>query len=149
MILVDTNVLARAIQRGHVHQQAALDALAFQRKQRHEILVVSPQVVMEFYATCTRTGNGLGMTAEEALAEVVRIKHEYPIFPETPTLFPEWEYLVVKYKPTNRRIFDARLVALMLVHRIPEILSFNDKDFAPYREIRAVNPFDLLGIPRR
>jgi predicted nucleic acid-binding protein len=82
------------------------------------------------------------------MVEVGRIKREYPVFPETPTVFPEWEYLVSKYRPKNRRIFDARLVALMLVHRIPEILSFNDKDFAQYSEIRVLNPFDVLGIPR-
>ena len=146
MILVDTNVLARAIQNGHAHQKPALDALAFKRRQQHDVLVVAPQVLMEFYAACTAP-NGLGLSADQALAEVGRIKQEYPLFPETPALFPEWEYLVAKYKPTNRRIFDVALVALMLVHDIPEILSFNDKDFARFSEVRAVNPFDLLGIP--
>lgn len=147
MILVDTNVLARSIERGNVQQQAAVESLRFLRMERQEQIVVVPQVLIELYAVSTRAENSLHLTPEEALREIASIKANVSVLPETPELFPRWEHLVAKYRPTNRRVFDVRLVASMLVHNIPQILSFNDQHFRAFTEIRVLNPFDLLGIP--
>ncbi len=148
MILIDTNVLARAVDRSHIHYQAAADAISRLASQRSEILVISPQVIMEFYAAATRDVNKLGITAEGAFSEIERFKQEYPVMPDQPEILAEWEKLVQKYRPANRRVFDTRHVAFMLVHHIPKILTFNDKDFVQYTEIQVLNPFDVLSIPR-
>jgi predicted nucleic acid-binding protein len=149
VILIDTNVLARSRQVGHIHYQAAVDAMVFERAQRQEVLVISPQTLVEFYATATRTlTNGLGLSPDQAMSEIETIQKDFPLFPESALIYPQWEMLVRKYKPTNRRVFDARHVAFMLVHRIPTILSFNDQDFIQYQEIQVLNPFDVLKIPR-
>jgi predicted nucleic acid-binding protein len=123
--------------------------LVFERLERQEDLVVSPQVMMEFYAAATRTmSNGLGLTPDQALVEIGKIQADFPMLLETEDIYRHWELLVRKYKPTNRRVFDVRHVAFMLAHKIPAILSFNDQDFREYSEIQVFNPFDVLGLPR-
>ena len=148
MILVDTNILARTLQIGHVHQLPALDAMDLLRTQRNEVLVVSPQNLIELYAIGTRSANGLGFAPDRALEEIENIKRDSPLLPETPDLFPTWEQLVAKYKPVNRRVFDMRHAAFMVIHAIPSILTFNDSDFSSITEIQTLNPFTLLGVPR-
>ena len=146
MILVDTNLLLRSIETGHVHRQAAIDSVI--QLQQSEDLVVVPQILMEFYAAVTRGENSLHLSPDEAIAELAKIKTNFELYEETPHVFPTWEMLVAKYKLKNRHVFDLRIVANMLIHGIESILSFNDAHFAPFNEIRVLNPFDYLGIPR-
>ncbi len=148
MIFLDTNILARSIQTGHPHHQPAVDAVALLRARDRERFAVSPQVLVEFYAICTRTHNGLALPPQQALLEISRIKAVYPLLSDSPAIFPTLESLLAKYFPTNRRVFDARHVAVMLTHGLSKILTFNDADFTPFTEITAINPFDLLGLPR-
>ncbi len=148
MIFLDTNVLARTLQPSHIHHRAAVDSVILLRRSRAEVLVISPQVVAEFYAIATRGENGLKYSPEQALNQIEEIKKEYPVLPEHPAAFAHWERLIRRYRPINRQVFDARHVALMIVHRVPEILTFNDKDFEFYSEIKVLNPFDVLHLPR-
>ena len=142
-------MLARSRQIGHVHYQVAIDALIFERVEQKEVLVISPQVLIEFYAAATRTiSNSLGLTPDEAMAEVAKIQEDFPLLAESAVIYGNWETLVRKCKPTNRQVFDARHVAFMLAHQIPTILSFNDQDFSMYSEIQVLNPFDVLNVPR-
>ena len=59
-----------------------------------------------------------------------------------------WEGLVAKYAVQGKRAHDVRLVALMIQHRVPKLLTFNDADFRAVAEIQSLNPFDVLAIPR-
>lgn len=88
------------------------------------------------------------LSPDDAMARISKFKTDFAMFPEAPDIFPQWERLVSTYKPRSRVVFDLRLVAAMVVHGIPEILSFNDLDFTAFTEISAVNPFDLLGTSR-
>ena len=45
-----------------------------------------------------------------------------------------------RYDVRGRQVYDARLVAVMLVHNISQILTFNITDFKRYQEITAVHP---------
>ena len=54
----------------------------------------------------------------------------------------------MKYGVTGKSTHDARLAALMVERAIPKVLTFNDLHFARYTEISAINPFDVLGVPR-
>lgn len=53
---------------------------------------------------------------------------------------------MTKYSITNRPIFDAKLVATMIEHQVPRLLTFNGADFARFTEIEILNPFQVLGI---
>jgi predicted nucleic acid-binding protein len=52
------------------------------------------------------------------------------------------------YRVTLNSKRDNALVALMIQHQVPKILTFNDADFRRFAEIQADNPFDVLSLPR-
>ncbi len=140
-ILVDTNVLLRAAQLGHPHNQAAVNAVA-RLRQAEESLCLFPQNIYEFWVTGTRPidVNGLAWTVSQAEAEVTKLKSIYLFHEDVPAIFPAWERLVVKYQIVGKSAHDARLVAAMMVHKLSKILSFNHRDFQRYPEITAINP---------
>jgi predicted nucleic acid-binding protein len=152
MILVDTNVLLRIIQIGHPHQEPALEAVALLHAQDREQLAICPQTLYEMYAVCTRAADapqpGLGLTPAGAVAQLETAERQFAMVPEPSTIVSRWKELVVRFAVTGKSTHDARLVALMVEQRIPKLLTFNDAHFARYSEILAVNPFDVLGVPR-
>lgn len=48
--------------------------------------------------------------------------------------------MVVEHEISGIQVYDARLVAAMLVHSVKHILTFNDKDFSRYKGIKAAHP---------
>jgi predicted nucleic acid-binding protein len=152
MILVDANVLLRLIQIGHPHQQPALDAITRLRVREGEQFAVCPQVAYEMYAVCTRPvtapNPGLGLSSTAAMAQVDRALRQFPLTAESAGVFARWRELVVRYGVSGKSTHDARLAALMIEQQIPKLLTFNDAHFTRYAEIVAVNPFDVLGVPR-
>ena len=45
-------------------------------------------------------------------------------------VYQHWKRLIVERRVTGRRVFDARLVAVMLAHGGAQLLTFNAADFA-------------------
>lgn len=150
MILVDTNVLLRIVQPGHPHRQPAMDAIELLRTRDGEQFAVCPQCLYEMYVVCTRPvrANGLGMTPEHAHAEIVSTRGLFQVLPETAQVYPTWEGLIAKYPVTGKRAHDSRIVALMVDRGVANLLTYNDIDFQPFVEISALNPFDVLDLPR-
>ncbi len=150
MILVDTNVLLRMAQPGHPHRQPALEAIELLRVRDAENFIICPQSLYEMYVVCTRpvSANGLGMTPQRARTEISSTRAVFQVLPEAGQLYLTWEDLIAKYAITGKRAHDARLVAMMIEHHVPRILTFNDTDLKPFAEITALNPFDVLGIAR-
>jgi predicted nucleic acid-binding protein len=149
MILVDTNVLVKLIHAGNPHQQPARGAVALLHRQS-EILVACPQSLYEMYVVCTRpTANrGLGPTPIDAAARIEAARSQFPCEPELPSILDVWLALVKKHGVSGKQAHDARLAAYMTDHRIPAILTFNDKDFIRYSPLTVLHPCDVLGIPR-
>jgi hypothetical protein len=48
----------------------------------------------------------------------------------------------------GKRAHDARIVAVMIEHHVPRVLTFNDADLRQFVEIATLNPFDVVGTPR-
>lgn len=143
--LGDTNILLRFTnssdpQHGLVRQ--AIRALLL----RGETLYYTQQNRREFWNVCTRPRdrNGLGHSVPEAqqrLAEVDVVFHRLPDHPESG---PIWDRLVAQYSVTGAGVHDAQIVATMLAHGIPTILTLNDADFARYEaEIRIIRPASM------
>lgn len=84
--------------------------------------------------------NGLGRTPGEASAELAQLKAFFPLLPDVPGIYPEWERLVSAYAVQGVNVHDARLVAAMVAHGLTHILTFNTRDFARYGEISVVDP---------
>lgn len=72
----------------------------------------------------------------------------FRLLPETEQVYSTWEGLIAKYAISGKHAHDARLVAMLIEHHVPRILTFNDADFREFSEIVALNPFDVLGMPR-
>jgi predicted nucleic acid-binding protein len=70
-VLLDTNILLRLLQPHSLYAPIAERALNALRS-RNEALQITAQNIVEFWAVATRpvTENGLGMTVEQAMAEV-------------------------------------------------------------------------------
>jgi predicted nucleic acid-binding protein len=143
---VDTNVVLRSIEDGHVAQPVAKNGL-FALRDRGEILSVFPQNLIEFWAVATRpvTNNGLGLTVAQAEVEVISLKTLFVLLPESPDIFPEWEKIVLEYRVSGKQAHDARLVAAMRVHNLTHLLTFNTADFKRFSFITATSPRDILN----
>lgn len=143
-VLTDTNVFLRLLQPHHPHCQAAERALDVLRL-RNEILNVTSQNLVEVWAAATRPldENGLGLSAEQAAAELDQIKRLWVLLPEVP-LHGEWERLVKAYRVAGKNTHDARLVAAMHMHGIEKILTFNIRDFVRFEDITVIDPATVV-----
>jgi predicted nucleic acid-binding protein len=141
VILVDTNILLRRASPTDPDRPHAIAAVA-SLSAAGERLCIVPQTLYEFWATATRpqTSNGLGLTADECFRELVKIKAAFVFLPDHPTLYDQWESLVVASVCHGRISYDARMAAAMQTHGIKRILTFNGTDFARFPGIAIIDP---------
>lgn len=143
-ILADTNVLLRRTQPSHPSHRTAVDAVA-NLLAAGEPVYFTLQNISEFWNVLTRpiANNGLGFPAELALREVEKIERLLQVLPDSPAVYPEWKRLVSQHSILGSKVHDAKLVAIMNVHGLRRILTFNTTDFSRY-EIEAIHPSSLL-----
>ena len=137
---LDTNVLLRAAAPKSAHHATAVEAIKRLLGGGDE-LFLAPQVLVEFWSVATRPVevNGYGWPAQDAEAKVTELLRQFPLLPETPAVFPEWLRLVSRYKILGKQVHDARLVALLNIHSVPHLLTFNVGDFQAYGTL-AISP---------
>lgn len=143
-ILLDTNILLRIAQ-PHSAQAPIAERALSALHQRNESLHIASQNLVEFWAVATRpvAENGLGMTVEQAMGQLLALKRLFTLLPEAP-LQSEWEQLVTTYRVSGKNSHDARLVAAMMVHGTRGILTFNVQDFARYAGILVLDPRTIV-----
>jgi len=139
-VLVDTNVLLRRLEPRHPHHRDAVTS-ADRLIESGEPVHVAAQNIAEFWAAATRgtAQNGLGLDVAAAAAAVDRIEQVFALLPDDPKIYDGWRRLVVLHQIIGNRVYDARLVAVMLVHGIGRILTFNVADFVRFGVV-AVHP---------
>jgi predicted nucleic acid-binding protein len=144
-VLVDTNILLRRIQPDHAHHALAIDSVA-RLLAAGEQVYFTLQNVSEFWNVMTGpvAANGLGFPPAFALSEVGKIERVLALLPDSPAVYEEWKRLVATYAVTGAKVHDARLVAVMNVHGVRRILTFNTSDFARF-EIEALHPSAVLA----
>jgi hypothetical protein len=113
------------------------------RTDSHE-LRVTPQNFIEFWNACTRptNRNGFGLTPTQT-DQLLRIAERlFPLLPDSPATYLEWRRLVVNHSVSGVQVYDARLVAAMMIHHVTHILPLNTSDFDRYAPegIIAVDP---------
>jgi predicted nucleic acid-binding protein len=145
-VLLDTNLLLRMAEPKHPMRDIALQAAAALLGDKESLCLVS-QNLFEFWVVATRPAaqNGLGLSPAQAESELTTLKNQFTVHDDTPAIRPAWEGLVVKYQVVGKNAHDTRLVAAMIVHGIPRILTFNTTDFQRYQEITAISPADVLN----
>jgi predicted nucleic acid-binding protein len=140
-VFVDTNILLRAVQPNHPLHSIAVRAVSALLAQ-NEVLVLTPQIMAEFWNVATRPqlNNGLGLSTKDALSELVRLESFFTVLDESAAVYQAWKVLVEKQGVTGVQVHDARLVAAMHVYNVLRILTFNTGDFTRYKQIEIVYP---------
>lgn len=141
LYLVDSNVLLRWVKPDHGDYPAILSAVdAILR--RNGALCYTSQNIGEFWNTCTRPAdrNGYGLSPAETHIRANYLEARLRLLPDSLAVHQEWRQLLVTQNVSGVRVHDARLVAAMQVHGVKRILTFNEKDFARYLNIEAINP---------
>ena len=143
-VLVDTNILLRRIQPDHVHHALAIDSVA-RLIETGEQVHFTLQNISEFWNVMTRpiAVNGLGFSPAFALDEVTKIEKALTLLPDSPAAYEEWKRLVSIHAVSGAKMHDARLVAVMNVHGVRRILTFNASDFVRL-EIEALHPLAIV-----
>lgn len=141
MILLDTNLLLRyatAIDPSYRIVDAAITALTARGRVLHTV----PQNLYEFWVVATRPipVNGLGLSPDECVTAMTRIRRLFPLLPDQPTLLAEWESLVATHQCRGKLAHDARLVAAMRTHGMTELLTFNGADFRRFPGVTVLDP---------
>lgn len=140
--LVDTNLLLISVEPHRPMYGDTVNAISILGGAGIELFITSQNLV-EFWRSATRPveRNGLGLTIPEAEAEQQRLETLFPVLPDVPEIYPEWKRLVLEYSVMGVNVHDARLVAVMCVHGLTHILTFNTGDFTRYTAlITAVHP---------
>lgn len=143
--VIDTNVLLRVTDTSSAQQTAVLRAIASLKETGEELFVV-PQVLTEYWSVATRplSVNGFGWPVESVRGQIDKFLDLFPLLPETPAVFEEWLRQVTERKVVGKQVHDARLVALLKIHGITHLLTFNLTDFKDCG-IHAVSPDEILA----
>jgi predicted nucleic acid-binding protein len=145
--LADTNILLRLAEPHdpeYTIVRGAMDALVA----RGGYPCFAAQNMVEFWNVCTRplAKNGFGLSSAETDARAQIIEARFQFLPDTERVHAEWRRLVVQYSVSGAQVHDARLVAAMIVHGVTNLLTLNDRDFARYSGIVALNPRAVLAV---
>ena len=145
-VQVDTNILTRLSQFSHAHHAPARRSVMRLLPDGHSLNIL-PQNLYEFWAVATRNvaQNGLGLTIDEANAELQRVKQTFNLIEDPPQLAAEWERLVVRHQCRGAVSHDARIVAAMNLLNIQTLLTFNKADFTRYTGITVIDPTAATG----
>jgi predicted nucleic acid-binding protein len=146
--LADTNCLLRWAQPHHPLYTVARSAIT-ELQRRGEQVFITPQNLIEFWNSATRPvdRNGFGFTPAQTDREVTRLEQLFRLAPDTAAIYGEWRQLVVAVGVSGVQVHDARLVAVMRVHGLTHILTFNTQDFVRYPGITPVHPHDVAIGP--
>ena len=137
---VDTNVLVRLADptsSGHAHARTAIQKLLADG----ELLCISAQITIEFWAVATRPvgANGLGWTIEQTNNHIAQLLGQFELLVE-PDVFLTWHSLVVAASVVGKHAHDARIVSVMGQHGITRLLSLNVQDFTAFPSVLILQP---------
>ena len=112
-ILVDTNVVLRMADEGHVMHDDTLAAIDWLDANGHECVIV-PQVLYEYWVVATRPceNNGLGMTTANVDLAISRWIAVFRLLLDERGVFAHWRDLVsandfrIQRAEVYRQIFD-------------------------------------------
>ena len=140
-VLVDSNILLRSLHPGHPHYAAAENSVA-ELRLRNETLCIAPQTLIEFWAVA-REDNGLGLPTARVATELMSLRRLFRLLPSTPEVLEAWQRIVVTHGIVGKQTHDAHLVAIMQVHSVQSVLTFNVSHFTRFPNITVLNPAQI------
>ncbi len=134
-VLVDTCVFLEATDEDRPHHSNAIEFLDHRTG-----LYLSAQIVREYLAVATRSGeaNGLGMDLGSALSNIRTIREGVRLLPEECPILPTYLALLQRVPCHGKRHHDAFLVATALANGVKSIATFNLRHFHAFREFLSV-----------
>lgn len=141
----DSNVFLRLIEDGDPLRPVVLNALRFLRA-RNEELCYSSQVLAEIWNVCTRPSSargGFGLAPSQADRKIRLIEKHFRLLPDSLATHQEWRRLIVAHSVSGVQVHDVRIVAVMNIHNVKTLLTFNTDDFKRFAGITAINPADV------
>jgi predicted nucleic acid-binding protein len=126
---VDTNVLLRAIiPTLSLHNQA--EALIQSMWEEDTELWISRQIIREYLVQATHQNSfNPPLTVEQVISQLDVIQTLFRIADETADVTAQLLALLKQYPTRGKQVHDTNIVATMLVHEIPTLLTINVSDF--------------------
>ena len=118
-----------------------------------EPLTVARQNYVEFRSVATRPANvnGLGMTPEEADAELDTMEGLFLPLSDTDAVYAAWRDLCRRAAVSGKQVHDTRIAAVCLVFSVSIILTWNPKDFKRFEPLipglRVLTPEEVMQLP--
>jgi predicted nucleic acid-binding protein len=144
--LIDTNIFLRLVRHNDPDRQIVLAALQKLRS-RNEDLCYTTQVLVEFWNVCTRpltARGGLGLAHEAAERKTKLIEEQFRLLPESLATHQEWRRLVALHRVKGVQVHDTMLAAVMNVHGITQLLTFNKPDFKRFGSFDVLSPAEVV-----
>jgi predicted nucleic acid-binding protein len=142
--VVDTNVLLRLSHRSH--PQHNLIAESMRRLGSRDIeLCFTLQNLGEFWNVSTRLleSNGFGLSVQETNRRFQSVVQAMTLLAEVEGVFHVWLHILERYGVRGVQVHDAHLAAVLEVHSVAHLLTFNGSDFKRFPNIIAVHPSDV------
>lgn len=144
--LIDTNVFLRVAKRNDPARQTVIRT--FQKlRTRNEDLCYTTQVLVEFWNVCTRPAaarGGLGLTLAVTERKARLLEQHFQLLTESLATHQEWLRLVTLHAVQGVQVHDAMLAAVMNVHGVTHLLTFNKPDFKRFQGLVSLSPADVL-----
>lgn len=138
-LFVDTNVLVYAnVAEAPLHQ-AALSALQSARD-AGRTLWISRQVLREYLVTLTRPQTFAAVPRTTVLEQVRLFVERFQVADDTETVTANLLDLMGEVPGGGKQVHDANIVATMLAHGIPALLTHNVRDFERFVRWIRVEP---------
>jgi predicted nucleic acid-binding protein len=141
---VDTNVLLRLSERSHPQFNLISTAMRRLVAQGAE-LCFAPQNLGEFWNVSTRSleQNGFGRSVKDTWQLLDAIQHRMTLLTEREGVCAVWQRLLVTCEVRGVQVHDAHLAAVLEVHGVTRLLTFNGVDFKRFPGLIAVHPQDV------
>lgn len=142
-VFIDTNVLVYAnLGQSPFHDQAVLRLRELEKSGC--VLTASRQVLREYLAVMSRPGAFTDEIPLSALIlDITNFEAGLLVLDDTELVTRKLVELSKRFSVTGKQVHDANIVATMLVHEIPTLLTHNTKDFTRYRDLIEIMP--LVG----
>jgi predicted nucleic acid-binding protein len=139
-VFLDTNVLIFAQSALAPEHSVAVVALKDLENSGSEVWI-SRQVLREYLSGMTRPGTFTGTTPISSLiAHVANFQSQFRIAEDGPAVTGELLRLLTIITSQGKQVHDANIVATMLAHGIPNLLTHNVADFVRFTGLINVVP---------
>ena len=140
--LIDSNVLIYATQSLDSRHSKSLEILEWGRHSKSKAYI-SVQNLAEMYPVLTGPKSippDSPEIARQKIESIASLPH-LEIIPITWSIVTKALGLCQRHRIERQKYFDMQLVAMMLLHEIPTIVTENENDFSSIADIHVFHPF--------